>query len=285
MKYSLDLHLHTKHSDGSYDYPDLFDTLKYEGIEAVSVTDHDSIGDIRGIKKFADDYSISFVPGVEISSFFSGGEVHVLGYGYDYNDSGFIEFVNERFNSRVSRIKKTIVKLNERGIDINFDEVSSQSPGPYVGRPNVAKVLFYKGYTGSYEDAFSNEFIGNDAYAYVPPDKCDTIKAIEKIILAGGCPVLAHPGIYKSNKSFLKGFSFEQIKYLKENGLEGIEVFHPKHSYVITKRYYDIARKLDLKITLGSDFHSGNYVPIYKKAPENVLKEVFEWLSESGIFL
>lgn len=280
MKYSLDMHLHTRKSDGNLSYEELFSMLSDEGIEVLSVTDHDSTGDADDISGIALKFGIRYISGVEISSFHSGGEVHILGYGFRNNDAVFENFISQRFEARIERVKEMIMKLNKKSVNISFDEVSSQSPGPYVGRPNIAKVLFCKGLISEYDEAFSDEYIGNSAYAYVPPDKCESTKAIKEIKKAGGLAFLAHPGIYKSNKSFLKGMSVSDITHLKENGLDGIEVYHPKHSFMDTKRYFEIAKRLKLKISIGSDYHHGTYVPIYKKVPIDVLKEVYIWVSE-----
>ena len=48
------------------------------------------------------------------------------------------------------------------------------------------------------------------------------------------------------------------IRELRDAGLRGIEVFHSDHRPADMERYAGIARKLNLLVTGGSDFHGAN---------------------------
>ena len=72
---------------------------------------------------------------------------------------------------------------------------------------------------------------------------------------AGGIAVLAHPftlGMAKPEELF------QLLGELGEMGLEGVEVYYPDHTAEIAVLYEDVAKRLGLVCTGGSDFH-GNF--------------------------
>ena len=141
-----------------------------------------------------------------------------------------------------------VEKLNELGVDITFDDVLKQSHGTVVGRPHVAKAIFQRGATNTYEEAFV-KYIGNNGPAYVPKVHFTPQRAVELIHQADGLAVLAHPGIGDKDKylDMLIGF-----------GLDGVEAYHPSHQQSQVDRYRHLADRHRLLVTGGSDFHGLN---------------------------
>lgn len=74
------------------------------------------------------------------------------------------------------------------------------------------------------------------------------------IINAGGITVFAHP--------YQTGLAEEEleplIQELKDYGLMGIEVFYSQHTKKQELQYLNYAKKYNLLITGGSDFHGEN---------------------------
>lgn len=283
MSLFVDLHLHTNFSDGGFIFSDVLKKVKNQEIKLCSITDHDSVEYVGKIEKEAIREGIGFVRGVEISTFFEGGEVHILGYGYSLLNSEFEKFVYERFKNRQKRTVDMLELLKKSDIHISYNDVIAQSPGPYVGRPNVAKAMLSAGYVETFEEAFTEKYIGNNGKAYVPPTECRSELAIEQIKKAGGYAVLAHPGTFTPGFPYSeRGLSERQIKKLSVAGLDGIEVFHPKHSKSELEFYLSIALRGEFKVTMGSDFHCGDYNPGYRSVPGEYQKEVILWLSEKA---
>ena len=84
-------------------------------------------------------------------------------------------------------------------------------------------------------------------------------EAIRLIRVAGGLPALAHPLQYK-----LGWKKTEQLlSYLKEAGMMGIEVYYSSHSQSDSLHFRDIASRLGLVSTGGSDFHGANKPDIH----------------------
>ena len=78
--------------------------------------------------------------------------------------------------------------------------------------------------------------------------------AIEAIASAGGVSVLAHPYQTGYNDVELEA----EVSRLKECGLGGLECYYSMHSPERTAFYLGLARKYDLAVTGGSDFHGLN---------------------------
>ena len=53
----------------------------------------------------------------------------------------------------------------------------------------------------------------------------------------------------------------ELVVQLKKNGLEAIECYYPRHTPEQTAFYLKLAKKYDLHITGGSDFHGEQVKP------------------------
>jgi 3',5'-nucleoside bisphosphate phosphatase len=80
--------------------------------------------------------------------------------------------------------------------------------------------------------------------------------------------ILAHPGL--TQRDYI-------IEELVKCGLGGIEIFYPTHTQDIVKKYSKIAKKYNLAITGGSDFHGERRIDtsIAKiTIPNDIVKEL-----------
>ncbi|MCL5031665.1 MAG: PHP domain-containing protein [Thermotogae bacterium] len=270
----VDLHFHSNHSDGAFPVRDVLEIVAGGGVVFGALTDHDSISGVKEALDLSSEIGIKLIAGVEISTMYDDGEVHILGYDFDPDDAGFNDFLEARFEERTQKVRETVNKLNELGYKITFDDVMEQSPGPFVGRPNVARALLEKGYVKSFKDAFTPELIGDKGKAYVAPKGLDPEEAIKRIHMAEGWAVLAHPGLYKNKvKSGL-----EEIDLMKmiEWGLDGIEAYHSQHTSAQSKYYHEMARIHGLKITVGTDYHEGTYPIEIMNVPREIVIELLK---------
>ncbi len=270
----VDLHFHSNCSDGFLDVEDVLNVVARSGVVLASLTDHDTIRGVADALKVSKELGVKLIPGVEISTMYEDGEVHVLGYGFDPYDSKFNSFLEERFESRKQKIMETVKNLNTLGYSLTFDNVVSQSPGPFVGRVNVAKALVSKGYIKNTNDAFTPELIGDKGAAYVAPCGLSSKEAIRVIHMAGGMAVLAHPGLYRYNNEY--GLKESDILKMIEWGLDGVEAYHSKHTYPVARYYHDVARIHGLMVTTGTDYHHGVYPIEFMNPPREVVFELLK---------
>jgi len=188
-------------------------------------------------------YGVEVIPGLELSAESDGEEIHILGFFVDWEKKKIQERLYELRDIRYDRALMMMDKLRKMGVIIELSDILDQTETSYIGRPHLAAVLVKNGYADSISEAFQR-FLGNHAPAYIPKDAFSPSEAIEMILNASGIPILAHPGTLKQ----------DILDKLIDNGLMGIEAFHPYHSIPLSDYYCSIARERNLLITGGSDF-------------------------------
>jgi predicted metal-dependent phosphoesterase TrpH len=256
----IDLHLHTAASDGVRSPSEIVNYAKSKGLQAIAITDHDTIEGLAEAVAEGQRIGLEVIPGIEISAEHSPGSMHLLGYFLDIHHP----LLNERLaylqKARAERNPKIVENLNRLGVKISYDEVIKASGGGQVGRPHFAQVLLEKGYVRSFQEAF-DRFLKKGASAYVDKVRFTSAEAIHFIREAGGVAVLAHPNTLGVNGS--KALEVLLLQLIRE-GLEGIEVYYPEHSPFETAQYKFLAEKQGLVITGGTDYHGieGNELDI-----------------------
>ena len=254
----VDFHMHTTHSDGSFSPVELIRYCKKKNLDCVSVTDHDTMSSFEECDSEAKKLGIELVPGIEISAIFEPGTLHILGYFLDRNHAHLKKKIGEIQQARRNRNPEIIRKLNDAGIAISLEEVHEealQGDGPnidlkQVGRPHFANVLVKKKVVGSRDEAFK-KYLGKGCPAYVDKRMVSSREAIEMIHEAGGVASVAHPKQMK-----LEGGPLDaEIARLKEEGLDGVEVFNSCQGPEENRIYMKLAQKHHLVPTAGSDFH------------------------------
>lgn len=251
MSGRIDLHTHTKMSDGIYSPRELIDYAITRDVFALAITDHDTIAGLAEAMEYAKAIGFNLIPGVELSIDYSGGSFHLIGLNIDFTDIDFLE-VTERLKSiRDSRAEKIIDALKENGIEIPIDEVLKEVEDGSIGKPHIARVMMRMGYGESVKEIFKNYMIKGKP-GYVKKENISIYEATSIVKKAGGIPIIAHP-ISLNFSSFGK---FESImKDLIQLGVEGLEVYSPMHSRAEVFGFSKIAQKYNLIISGGSDFH------------------------------
>ena len=267
----IDLHTHSTASDGTFSPEELVYLAKKEKLQALALTDHDTIDGLKPAYKTAKEVDLSFLCGVEISIKFEGpGHFHLLGYFLEPEIPKINETLLKLKKAREERNKKMIEKLNNLGIKITLEELKEIAQGE-IGRPHMANLLVKKGVVKSFEEAFQ-KYLKKGAPAYVPKALLSPEEAIKLILEAKGIPVLAHPVTLKLNLLDLKNY----LKKLRDFGLIGVEVFYPEHTIDFTKFLIECAKELGLLLTGGSDFHGENKPDIKLGKGLNNLNVPFE---------
>lgn len=249
MPKTADLHLHTNYSDGTDTPRRVMELAKAAGLSAVSVTDHDILASYPEAKAAADELGLELIPGLEMSSSHQGQEVHILGLFIDLQHAGFNQLLTEQRTRRIGRLKQMIAKLCQLGLPVTEEEVFSLAKNDgAVGRPHVAQAMVHRGYVKTAREAF-DRYIGNEGAAFIAGSSLPPKTAIEAIRGAGGIPSLAHP-------CFLKDVAL--IEQMTRDGLVALEVYHSSHKPDLVKKYEQLADRLGLLRTGGSDYHGNN---------------------------
>ena len=249
----IDLHSHTTASDGTLSPKELVSLAKTEGIEAIAITDHDTIEGLQEAMEEGKKKGIEVIPGVEISIDHKPGSMHVLGLFLDIKSSKLNEYLIDLQTSRSLRNPEIINKLNEMGLSITMEEVQKISGGGQVGRPHIAAALLKNGHVRSIQQSF-DKYLKKGASAYYERRRLTREEAVDMIHSAGGLVILAHPGTLGVNGSSLNILMSE----LNDVGFDGIEVFYNSHSQVDEDRLMKIVDEFGFLISGGTDFHGDN---------------------------
>lgn len=243
----IDLHSHTRMSDGTLSPQELADFMGERGVELFSISDHDTLG-AYGL--FEPPQGARVIPSIEINTTWKQNEVHVLGYGVPLEPSPINELLEYNQEQRRLRAITMVERLREAGYAITIEDVIREAGDAHsMGRPHVAKALVRLGVVDSVNAAFHEALVPGKP-GYVPQLYTTPEHAIEQIAAAGGISVLAHPGRLK-NRAI--------IDELVGHGLRGLEVFYPLHSPEDTREFRATAKRHNLVMTGGMDFHDIRY--------------------------
>jgi predicted metal-dependent phosphoesterase TrpH len=244
MKSRIDLHLHSTASDGTLTPTELVRAALAKGLEAIALTDHDTTDGIEEALEAARGTGLTVIPGVEISTDVPGtNELHILGYHIDARHTELEARLSALRHARVDRARKTLACLAQAGYSLEWEQLLELSQGDVIGRPHIAQALVDAGHVETVHSAFRHH-LAKGRPAYVERYKLTPVEALNAILAAGGVPVLAHPTRVLAH-----------IPRLVRAGLAGLEAYYPTHPEPEQRFLAKLAKKHNLIVTGGSDFH------------------------------
>ena len=251
----IDLHMHTRVSDGTDTPIEIAERVKQAGIELFSVTDHDAIKGCAEILSRRVGGDPEFVPGVEFSCKDEEGHYHILGYGYDVNAPAINAIVKKGHSFRVSKLTKRLDYLKaEFGFTFSPEDVEALKALDNPGKPHIGNLMVKYGYAADKNEAINKYINGFHSHnEHVRPEE-----AIDAILKSGGVPVLAHPSYGRGDELILGGEMETRLRKLMGFGLEGVEAFYSGFAPRMQKEMLDFAERFSLYVTAGSDYHGKN---------------------------
>lgn len=263
---TCDLHTHTLCSDGVQTPTELVAQALERGLGAIAITDHDTLTGLDEARQHADG-GLEIVPGVELSTAAGDLEVHVLGYFVNEAHAGFLDALARFRGVRRERVRGILERLAELGMPLTEAEVLANARGEAVGRPHIAEAMVARRYATSLDDAF-RRYLGTHGPAWVAKPVPTPVEAVRLVAQAGGVTSVAHPATIGDDRV---------LEELAAAGLNAIECTHPKHDASTERRYRDMAERLGLIKTGGSDTHgrrSGGSSLGYGDVPIAVVEEL-----------
>ncbi len=266
----IDLHIHTTCSDGAFTVQQVIDRSKELALKAISITDHDTLDGYRDLPA---DPGLEIVPGIELSTFYGGKLVHLLGYFFGVHvsrvpcavcqsdkehrtqDTGHWKGLTD-YLIKVRKRNQDVLKhicdhlREEEGIPVTYEELLKKG----AVRPTLALLalrLLSRGYAKDWREVgavwgrIHRELEGK----YPPPAIEAGIKVLKE---ARALIVVAHPGSLPMNG---KGLAEDGVVELKEMGVHGLEVYHKRHKPEDSVFYKSLAKKHQLAVSGGSDAH------------------------------
>lgn len=242
----IDLHTHTRASDGQDSPAELVNFATQQGVSVLGVTDHDTVDALPAVQEAADAAGITLVPGVELSTTVDRAEVHILGYFVDVNDEAFRLELRRLAESRVRRVIQMIDKLHAMGIMVDRDAIMVEAEEGSIGRPHVARALIAVGEVETVNEAF-DRYLKAGRPAYVPREPFTPEDAVRLLTSHGAIPVLAHPFSTKDPEGY--------AARLAGLGLRGFETYYAEYPPEDHAYLREIADRHNLIPTGGSDYH------------------------------
>ena len=267
---TIDLHIHSKNSDGVLSVKEIMKLAKIKNIFMISITDHDSIFCQKQASILAKQSGINYVSGVELNVTFSpNGDLtqksiflDFLGYNFNSEDTDLQNKLEKIAQYRNERALKILIKLNTELKKNQIKELDKKdllkiqdSVDGVFGRPHIADYLVKKGIVKNRKEAFNRYLVKCN----VPKYPLYLKEAANLIRNAGGEIVLAHPNDpYGTSLIKLTRSLDEQTKIIDDSILQyidGIECWHSRNDERTTNHYISYSKKHNLIMTGGSDCH------------------------------
>lgn len=241
----IDLHMHSTASDGALAPAAVVEAAREAGLSAIALTDHDSVAGVAEAVAAGEPAGVRVVAGCEFSVSAPWGEMHVLGYFMPVGHDEVEAFLDRCRADRLRRAEVMCGRLRDVGVDVTLDAVLQEAAGGAVGRPHVARAVVRAGAATDVNDAF-DRYLGRNRPGYAEKVLPTFAEVAELVHSVGGVVSAAHLRD-RANRQFLDR--------LKGEGLDAVEVRHPRHGPDIRSRLAGLARTLDLARTGGSDWH------------------------------
>jgi predicted metal-dependent phosphoesterase TrpH len=237
--------MHSTASDGALAPAEVVACARAAGLAAIALTDHDSVAGIAEAVEAGAGAGVRVVAGCEFSVAAPWGEMHVLGYFLPIGNDAVESFLDRCRADRLRRAEVMCGRLQDIGLPVTFEAVLEEAAGGAVGRPHVARAVVRAGGAENINEAF-DRFLGRNKPAYA--DKVlPTFAAVADLVHASGGVVSAAHLRDRATRPVLDR--------LKREGLDAVEVRHPRHAAETRSRIAGLATTLDLARTGGSDWH------------------------------
>ena len=266
MKKRIDLHIHTTMSDGEYTPKEVIDEAYEQGVQIISITDHDTVEAYdQNLKEYAKSKGITIINGVEISTKSKKVGIHILGYNFNIKNEEFQNELKRIRNIRHDYLHEVADKLSQLGYFLNVNEldkidaVTKAHTALDVVNNEKNKQLLLKTFNhipnkGEFIETIMNE----GCPAYVVKRTVSPKDAAEIIRKANGKVVLAHPVAYVHEDGLTDKEILEIIEDIKPDGIEAnyLYVDYNNNFTDETKKWNEFASDNNLFVTIGSDFHN-----------------------------
>ncbi|WP_036591510.1 PHP domain-containing protein [Oceanospirillum maris] len=247
----FDLHSHSTCSDGRLTPEALVQLAASEGVHTLSLTDHDTVQGIPRAQVAAKEAGIDLIAGVEISTTWSGCNVHIVGLNLDIEHPVLMAGLKEQQLARRQRAEIIAEKLSHLGVEDFLAKVEAKANGAELGRPHFAQVLVDEGVVATMPEAFK-KYLGAGKKGDVKSLWPTIETAVNWINAAGGIAVVAHPLHYKMTNMKRRAL----LKSFKDAGGQAMEVVSgAQQSRDQTNYMALLAKEYGLAASAGSDFH------------------------------
>lgn len=248
----VDLHSHTKCSDGGLTPQELIERAVNFQLDVLAITDHDTVAGLSIAKEYIveKNHPLTLINGIEISTAWHGFEIHIVGLNIDVENTELQNLITSQQAARELRATTMGEKLAKCGFPDVYQEAKALAGQGSITRAHFAKVLLQQGHVDHMQKAF-DKYIGKGQRAFVNPNWCSIEEAVTAIHQAGGTAVIAHPVRYDLSTKWLRRLV---IQFKAAQG-DGLEIVLPQMAKEQRKLMLSFCLEYDLHASMGSDFH------------------------------
>ena len=249
---NADLHCHSTVSDGLLAPTELVRRAHGNGVELLSLTDHDELGGLAEARAAADEIGLRFVDGVEVSiSWGDDQTVHIVGLAVDPANAALLEGLKQVRSGRDARAGRMAAELDKVGIHGAYEGALRHVGNPaLISRSHFARYIVEQGHAKDVKSVFEH-WLAKGKPGYVEHAWATLEDALRWIVGAGGMAVIAHPGRYRLSQVERR----ELFAAFRDLGGRGIEVLSGSHKDDEVREFSRIAREFGFLASRGSDFH------------------------------
>lgn len=249
---NADLHCHSVVSDGTLEPEVLAARARANGVDLWALTDHDEVGGQHRAAAAAHAQGMAYLTGAEISVTFANTTVHIVGLGFDADDTRLVEGLARTRGGRGERAQEMAAQLAQVGIQGAYEGALRYVGNPeLISRTHFARFLVEAGVCKDTSEVFRKYLIEGKP-GFVPHRWATLGDAVRWITEAGGAAVIAHPARYRLSANE----EFALFSEFKQHGGQGVEVVTGSHSAAEAVSYAAMAQEFGLAASRGSDFHS-----------------------------
>lgn len=246
---SIDLHCHTRYSDGSTPLEELMQLAALRGVTTFALTDHDTMAGCECALELGRGAGVTVIPGVEISAADPKrhGKAHILCYK-PKKPEVLLPLLQKTTDSRHAAMLRSVDKVC-RLYAIPREMILRRAEGSTnIYKQHVLQALMDAGYASEmFGEVFKKLYDSKTGIAYEKVDYPDIDTVMDAVDAAEGIAVLAHPSEYHS---------MDLLRELCRNHrIRGIEVYHPRNTEEDKAEMLRLAEKYDLAVTGGTDYH------------------------------
>lgn len=245
----VDFHTHSTASDGALTPQQLLQRAAARGIDALALTDHDSVAGYLAIRDCVPK-GLQLIAGTELSCTWGGANVHIVGLGMAPEHPELHALLRRLDEARLLRAETIASRLAKAQMPGALAGALAIAGASQIGRPHFAQWLVDAGYTEDIGQAF-DRWLGRGKIGDVKTYWPTLAEVVSTLVTAGGIAVLAHPLKYDMTATKLRAL----CRDFAAAGGTAIEVISGRQGREETSRLQRLAIDLDLKMSVGSDFH------------------------------
>ena len=246
-----DMHIHSVYSDSSHTPAQIVQIARANGVELISVCDHNEVRGTLETAALARDAGVKYLSGVEIDAIFEGIDIHILCYGARLDDARLLDRIRRARERLDGMSTELLTRMKPDFPHLDLAEFEAWAHDASRGGWKMLQYLQAKGVTADMKAAMPLYDRYGVTYAAAGFDAAEDI--IRAIHGAGGRAVLAHPGVILPTEN-LRDFA-ARVEATMALGLDGIECYYPRHSAGVTRCCLEICNRRGAIVTAGSDCH------------------------------